>query len=117
MAAASMQQLGPVEQTPGTSISTDQQLATWVSSSVGSTTAHTCCTAHMGPQENGGVLTPELLVHGVTGLSVGDISLIPLIPGTHTCATVYAIAEKVSPQQALGVGRNETNNSINRLPT
>lgn len=96
MAAASMQQLGPVEQTPGTSVSSDQQLRDWVASSVGSTTAHTCCSAHMGPRDDGGVLSPELLVYGVTGLSVGDISLIPLIPATHTCATVYAIAEKVS---------------------
>ncbi len=29
-------------------------------------------------------------------LSVGDISIVPMIPATHTCSTVYAISEKVS---------------------
>ncbi|KAJ7342435.1 GMC oxidoreductase-domain-containing protein [Mycena albidolilacea] len=96
MAAPSMQQLGPTEQSPGTSLTTDAQLSTWVSSSMGSSTAHACCTSAMMPQNLGGVVSPELLVYGVTGLSVGDISVIPLIPATHTCATVYAIAEKAA---------------------
>ncbi|KAJ7154533.1 GMC oxidoreductase-domain-containing protein, partial [Mycena filopes] len=96
MAAPSMQQLGPAEVSPGTSLTTDAQLSTWVSSSMGSSTAHTCCTAAMMPQNLGGVVSPDLLVYGVTGLSVGDISVIPLIPATHTCATVYAIVEKAA---------------------
>jgi choline dehydrogenase-like flavoprotein len=96
MAAPSMQQLGPTELSPGTSLTTDAQLSTWVSSSMGSSTAHACCTSAMMPQNLGGVVSPELLVYGVTGLSVGDISVIPLIPATHTCATVYAIAEKAA---------------------
>jgi hypothetical protein len=95
MAAPSMQTLGPVEQSPGTTITTDQQIATWVTGSMGATTAHSCGTAAMMPRDIGGTVGPDLLVYGVTGLSVGDISLIPLIPATHTCATVYAIAEKV----------------------
>ncbi|KAF7335360.1 GMC oxidoreductase [Mycena sanguinolenta] len=96
MAAPSMQQLGPTELSPGTNVTTDAQLSTWVSSGMGSSTAHSCCTAAMMPQNLGGVVSPDLLVHGVTGLSVGDISVIPLIPATHTCATVYAIAEKAA---------------------
>ena len=39
---------------------------------------------------------PDLLVYGVTGVSVVDASIMPLIPATHTSATVYAVAEKVS---------------------
>ncbi|KAF7335355.1 GMC oxidoreductase [Mycena sanguinolenta] len=96
MAAPSMQQLGPTELTPGTTLTTDAQLNTWVSGSMSSSTAHSCCTAAMMPQNLGGVVSPDLLVYGVTGLSVGDISVIPLIPATHTCATVYAIAEKAA---------------------
>ncbi|KAF7355793.1 GMC oxidoreductase [Mycena sanguinolenta] len=73
MAAPSMQQLGPTELSPGTNVTTDAQLSTWVSSGMGSSTAHSCCTAAMMPQNLGGVVSPDLLVHGVTGLSVGDI--------------------------------------------
>ncbi|KAJ7034605.1 hypothetical protein C8F04DRAFT_956198 [Mycena alexandri] len=96
MAAPSMQQLGPAELSPGTNLTTDAQLSTWVSSSMSSSTAHSCCTAAMMPQNLGGVVSPDLLVYGVTRLSVGDISVIPLIPATHTCSTVYAIAEKAA---------------------
>ncbi|KAL0065383.1 hypothetical protein AAF712_007589 [Marasmius tenuissimus] len=74
MQAPSMQQLGPTEQSPGAGQTTDAQLS---STSVG-------------------WFLQKLLVYGVTGLSVGDISIIPLIPATHTCATVYAIAEKAA---------------------
>jgi choline dehydrogenase-like flavoprotein len=43
-----------------------------------------------------GLLGRILLVHGVKGLSVVDASVMPLIPGTHLSAPVYAIAEKRS---------------------
>ncbi|EWC46362.1 hypothetical protein DRE_04305 [Drechslerella stenobrocha 248] len=96
MQAPSMQQLGPQEQSPGASLTSDQQLINYATQGLTSTTAHSCGTAAMMPQDQGGVVSPQLLVYGVTGLSVGDISLIPLIPATHTCATVYAIAEKAA---------------------
>ncbi|PPR03106.1 hypothetical protein CVT24_012411 [Panaeolus cyanescens] len=94
--APSHQQLTPVEQSPGTAITTDAQIATWAASGMTPSTAHSCGTSAMQPREQAGVVSPELLVYGVTGLSVGDISIIPMIPGTHTCATVYAIAEKAA---------------------
>ena len=50
----------------------------------------------MAPRELGGVVDPNLLVYGVTGLSVADSSIQPMIPGAHICATVYAVAERVS---------------------
>ncbi|KAF3908686.1 hypothetical protein AA313_de0208089 [Arthrobotrys entomopaga] len=96
MQAPSMQQLGPQEQRPGTSITSDAQLTSYATQGMISSTAHSCGTSAMMPQSQGGVVSSDLLVYGVTGLSVGDISIIPLIPATHTCATVYAIAEKVN---------------------
>ncbi|KAJ7737734.1 hypothetical protein B0H16DRAFT_1664713 [Mycena metata] len=99
MAAPSMQQLSPAEVSPGTNLTTDAELSTWVSTSMGTSTAHSCGTAAMMPQKLGGVVSPELLVYGVTGLSVGDISLIPLIPATHTCATA---ADLIKARAASG---------------
>jgi len=64
-------------------------------------------------------LHSELTVYGVTGLSIGDASIMPIVPGmrfeeygkapflmfacsaAHTCATVYAIAEKVRSRVSL----------------
>ncbi|EPS44926.1 hypothetical protein H072_1071 [Dactylellina haptotyla CBS 200.50] len=96
MQAPSMQQLGPQEQSPGTSITSDAQLTSYATQGMISSTAHSCGTSAMMPQDQGGVVSSDLLVYGVTGLSIGDISIIPLIPATHTCATVYAIAEKAA---------------------
>lgn len=59
------------------------------------TYSHLCSTCSMMKREYGGVVAPDLLVYGVRGLSVVDASIMPLIPATHTSATVYAVAEKV----------------------
>ena len=50
----------------------------------------------MLPLELGVVVGPDLLVYKVKGISVVDSSIIPPIPSTNLCATVYAIAEKAS---------------------
>jgi choline dehydrogenase-like flavoprotein len=55
----------------------------------------------MTPRHLGGVVGTDLLVYGVTGLSITDLSISPMIPGAHTCSTVYAIAEKVSADASL----------------
>ncbi|KAH9481915.1 Dehydrogenase xptC [Psilocybe cubensis] len=94
--APSQQRLTPVEQSPGTSISSDAQIASWAANGMTPSTAHGCGTAAMAPREQAGVVSANLTVYGVTGLSVGDISIIPIIPSTHPCATVYAIAEKAA---------------------
>ena len=57
----------------------------------------------MMPRHLGGVVSAELLVYGVTGLSVADSSIQPLIPGAHICATVYAVAEKVGVFSLISV--------------
>jgi choline dehydrogenase-like flavoprotein len=91
-----MAQLTPVELDPGTNITTDEQLLAAMKSWVmAPSNAHAIGTAAMMPRDQGGVVGPDLLVYGTSGLSIVDASIMPLIPGTHTHGTVYAVAEKV----------------------
>jgi GMC oxidoreductase len=90
-----MADLGPVETAPGVNVTTDEAIISWIHSTLLPSAAHPCGTAAMMSREIGGVVGPDLLVHGIQGLSVVDASIMPLIPGTHLSATVYAIAEKV----------------------
>lgn len=90
--------LSPVEISPGVNVRSDEQVAEWLVNGghLLASNGHSCCTAAMMPRSLGGVVDGELKVHGVRGLSVADNSIIPLIPGTHTQSTAYAIGEKVS---------------------
>lgn len=45
---------------------------------------HPCCTARMAPLEDGGVLDPQLRVHGIPNLRVADASSFPMIISGHT---------------------------------
>ena len=89
-----MRALGATEISPGVNVSTQAQLEAFVRSSASGTFAHPCCTAAMMPRRKGGVVGPDLKVHGVKGLRVVDASIFPMVPGTHTSATVYAVGEK-----------------------
>jgi choline dehydrogenase-like flavoprotein len=57
---------------------------------------HSVGTAALMPRELGGVVDNQLRVYGTLGLSIADTSIIPLIPGTHTQTTAYAIGEKAA---------------------
>jgi choline dehydrogenase-like flavoprotein len=57
---------------------------------------HSVGTAAMLPRDEGGVVDNELRVYGTLGLSIADCSIIPLVPGTHTQTTAYAIGEKAA---------------------
>ncbi|KAH4060770.1 hypothetical protein HBI70_207090 [Parastagonospora nodorum] len=57
---------------------------------------HSVGTAAMMPQELVGVVDNQLKVYGTLGLSIADTSIIPLIRGTHTQTTAYAIGEKAA---------------------
>jgi choline dehydrogenase len=50
----------------------------------------------MLPKELGGVVGPDLKVHGIKGLRVVDISVLPFLVSSHTSSTGYALGEKVS---------------------
>lgn len=74
----------------------DERLRIHIRSNAESGIGHESGTCAMMPLELGGVVGPDLLVHKVRRLSVVDSSIMPLIPSTNLCATVYAVAEKVS---------------------
>lgn len=91
-----MKGLSPVEHGPGADVRSYEDLDRYVRDHAESTIGHQSGTTAMMPLELGGVVGPDLLVYGVEGLSVVDASLIPLVPSTKLCATVYAVAEKVT---------------------
>lgn len=86
----------PVEVTPGVDKETDEDIIAWIKGRISPSNGHLVGTASLGPKELGGVVGPDLRVHGVQGLSVADNSIMTIIPGTHTSSTAYAIGEKVS---------------------
>lgn len=91
-----MKSLGAVEVSPGADVTSKGDIIDHLRKTVTASFQHPCCTAAMMPKEKGGVVGPDVKVHGVGGLSVVDCSIMPLIPGTHTSATAYAIAEKAA---------------------
>lgn len=87
----------PVELTPGVDVQTDDELKAKVESGlVLPTFAHPASTCAMMPKNLGGVVDAGLQVYGVKKVTIIDASIMPMIPGTHLQATVYAIAEKAA---------------------
>lgn len=95
MATDAMMELGPVELAPGAELTSDEQIRAALRRQMVPTYAHLTSTCSMMKREYGGVVGPDLGVYGVRGLRVVDALVMPLIPSTHTSATVYAVAEKV----------------------
>ncbi|KAK3897946.1 GMC oxidoreductase [Staphylotrichum tortipilum] len=88
---------GAVEVAPGSEVAGDDDaLRAYVKQSSTLSFMHPCCTAAMMPREKGGVVGTELKVHGAEGLRVADMSVMPLVPGTHLSATAYAVGEKAA---------------------
>lgn len=51
----------------------------------------------MGPKDDStSVVSPELLVHGVKGLSEADLAVAPYIPSGNTYAATVMIGEKAA---------------------
>lgn len=93
---ATMQQYGALETGPGLAVQNDEGLLEYIRGSITLSFLHPCCTAAMLPKELGGVVGPDLRVHGLKGLRVVDISVLPLLVSSHTSTTAYALGEKVS---------------------
>lgn len=58
---------------------------------------HAVSTAAMSPRNaSWGVVDPDLLVKGVSGLRIVDASVMPYVPAAHTQTPVYIIAERAA---------------------
>jgi choline dehydrogenase-like flavoprotein len=88
--------LGAVETAPGLNVTSDTDIAAYLRKAFAPTLAHPSGTAAMMAEKLGGVVGTNLLVHGVRGLSVVDASVIPYLPATHLCTTIYAVAERAA---------------------
>ncbi|KAF7350701.1 GMC oxidoreductase [Mycena sanguinolenta] len=61
----------------------------------GSSSGHIVSTAAMSAKDASyGVVNPDLLVKGASGLSIIDASIIPFVPSGHTQAATYVVAER-----------------------
>ncbi|KAJ7693405.1 alcohol oxidase [Mycena rosella] len=76
--------------------STDAELNTFIRANA-ATIFHAAGTASMSPKgAKWGVVDPDLLVKGLTGLRIVDLSVAPFIPSAHTQAATYMIAERAA---------------------
>ena len=88
------------ETSPGAALKTDADLDAYIRATA-SVTQHPVGTCAMGIGPDA-VVSPELRVHGLSGLRVVDASVMPTIVGANTNAAVIMIAEKAS-DMILGV--------------
>ena len=79
---------------PGTRIAGDDELLAYCRER-GSTIYHPTCSCMMGPGPNT-VVSPELKVHGATGLRVVDGSIMPRLVSANTNAAIIMIGEKAA---------------------
>jgi choline dehydrogenase len=91
-----MRRYGAIETYPGAAKKDAGSLRNHIKDSMTFSFLHPCCTAAMLPKELGGVVGPDLKVHGLKGLRVVDISVLPFLVSSHTSSTAYALGEKVS---------------------
>jgi choline dehydrogenase len=91
-----MRRYGATETGPGANVKSEEQLREHVKDSMTRSFLHPCCTAAMMPRELGGVVGPNLKVHGAKGLRVVDISVLPFLVSAHTSSTAYAVGENVT---------------------
>jgi choline dehydrogenase len=82
------------ETAPGAALKTDAELEAYIRATA-SVTQHPVGTCAMGVGAES-VVSPELRVHGLTGLRVVDAAVMPTIVGANTNAAVVMIAEKAS---------------------
>ncbi len=83
------------EERPGKSADTDADLLDYIKES-GQTAWHTVGTCRMGAGAADSVVDSRLRVHGVAGLRVADISVMPTIASSNTNAPAMMIGERAS---------------------
>lgn len=94
MATDAMRPFSPDERLPGADLAADTDLAR-AAGDISTTIFHPASTARMGNDPQA-VVGPELAVHGLSGLSIADASVMPTIPSGNTHAPVTMIAEKAA---------------------
>jgi choline dehydrogenase len=94
MATEALARYQPVEVLPGPAVSSEDELLL-AAGRIATTIFHPVSTARMGSDAMA-VVTPDLRVHGMEGLSVADASIMPTIPSGNTHAPVTMIAEKAA---------------------
>jgi len=99
--APSQETLTPLEIIPGSGVTSDADIEAAIREFLTPSIWHAHGKCAMMPLNLGGVVGSGLVAHGVGKLSVVDASVMPLAPGTHLDATVYAIAEKVSYSRVM----------------
>ncbi|KAJ7451793.1 aryl-alcohol oxidase [Mycena galericulata] len=78
------------------STSTDAELDEYARSTA-DTLDHVAGTASMSPKgASWGVVDPDLVVKGISGLRIVDLSIVPFIPAGHTQFCTYMIAERAA---------------------
>jgi choline dehydrogenase-like flavoprotein len=82
----------PIYTNPPANVTSDDDIEDFVRGNM-ATFYHPAGTCKAGPFEEGGVVDEQFRVYGVHGLRVVDASVFPLLPSTHTQASVYAVAE------------------------
>lgn len=88
------QGIAGVEQLPGQSIDSDEQLRDYILGNIG-TSYHPAGTCKMGPPRDlMAVVDDRLQVRGVSGLRVADTSIMPTIIGGNTNAPAMMIGER-----------------------
>ena len=66
---------------------------------------HPSGTAKIGTESNNGVVDTNLSMHGIQGLRVCDVSVMPRIISGHTCAPIIAMAEKFADMLKMEYGQ------------
>ncbi|WP_144160538.1 GMC family oxidoreductase [Paraburkholderia sp. BCC1885] len=115
------QYCGP-EVLPGSQVQSDSQLSEFVRKYAG-TVYHPAGTCKMGPSTDPlAVVDPELRVHGVEGLRVADVSIMPTIVGANTNAPAMMIGERVAAfilgqrHPVMKSGSSESTTSGHQVP-
>ncbi|KAI9713855.1 MAG: hypothetical protein M1820_000585 [Bogoriella megaspora] len=92
---STISELHPVETAPGANVTSDTDLARYVTQNA-SPAWHLAGSCKMARREEGGVVDEQLKVYGVGNLRIVDASVMPLLPAAHPMTTVYAVAEKAA---------------------
>ncbi len=103
MTAPAMQAVGTTEIAPGSGLTTDDEILSWIKD-VGETTYHPVGTCKMG-SEPMAVVDDQLKVRGIEGLRVADASIMPTQISGNTNAPSIMIGEKVADMVLGGIFR------------